>query len=183
MSTLYGRGHDRAQLLIGIYVDDLVITGSDHDEITRFKEEMKKEFLMSDLGLLSFYLGIEVHQGRDGITLNQGNYAAHILDIAGLRNCNPTPTPMEERLKLSRESTAHEIDATTYRRIIGSLRYLIHTRPDLAFLVGYVSRFMERHTVEHMDAVKRLLRCIAGTIDYGLSYPRGSQDDTRKSTS
>lgn len=75
-----------------------------------------------------------IHQGRDGITLNQGNYAAHILDIAGLRNCNPTPTPMEERLKLSRESTAHEIDATTYRRIIGSLRYLVHTRPDLAFL-------------------------------------------------
>ena len=81
---------------------------------------------------------------------------------------------MEERLKLSRESTAEEVDATAYRRIIGSLRYLVHTRPDLAFSVGYVSRFMERPTVEHMGAVKRLLRYIAGTIDYGLVYPRGS---------
>lgn len=72
---------------------------------------------------------------------------------------------------MSRESTALEIGATTYRRITGSLRYLIHMRPDLAFLVGYVSRFMERHTVQHMDAVKRLLRCIAGTIDYGLVSP------------
>lgn len=150
-----------------------MITGSDHDEITRFKEEMK-EFLMSDLGLLSFYLGIEAHQGRDGITLNQGNYATHILDIAGLRNCNSSPTPMEGRLKLSRESTTQEIDATTYRRIIGSQRYLVHTRPDLAFSVGYVSRFMERPTVEHMGAVKQLLCYIAGTIDYILSYPRGS---------
>lgn len=93
--TVYGRVHDRAHLLIGTYVDDLVITGSDHDEITRFKEEMKKEFLMSDLVLLS-YVGMEVLQGRDGVTLNQGNYAADILDIAGLRNCNPTSTPIEE---------------------------------------------------------------------------------------
>lgn len=105
---------------------------------------------------------------------------------------------MEERLKLSRKSTAKEVDATKYRQIIGSLRYLVHTRPDLAFAVGYVSRFMERPTEEHMAAVKRLLRYIAGTINFGLVYPCGSGEaklvgysdsdlagdiDTRKSTS
>ncbi|RLN25138.1 hypothetical protein C2845_PM07G28320 [Panicum miliaceum] len=135
---------------------------------------MKAQFLMSDLGLLSFYLGIEVRHNARGIALNQRSYAARILDTAGMKGCNPTTTPMEERLRLSRESTAKEVNATAYRRIIGSLRYHVNTRPDLAFSVGYVSRFMERPTVEHMGAVKRLLRYIAGTIDYGLIYPRGS---------
>ena len=79
---------------------------------------------------------------------------------------------MEERLRLSRESTEEEVDATQYRRIVGSLRYLVHTRPDLAFAVGYVSRFMQRPTTEHQQAVKRILRYVAGTFDYGLHYPR-----------
>jgi len=68
------------------------------------------QFLMTDLGLLSFYLEIEVRQGSDGITLNQGSYARRILDTAGMRNYNPSPTPMEERLKLSRESMVDEVE-------------------------------------------------------------------------
>ena len=59
-----------------------------------------------------------------------------------------------------------------YRRLVGSLRYLVHTRPDLAFAVGYVSRFTERPTVEHLQAVKRVLRYVARTLDYGLHYKR-----------
>jgi hypothetical protein len=97
---------------------------------------------MSDLGPLSFYLGIEVHQDDSGITLRQTAHAKRIVELAGLTDCNPALTPMEERLKLSRDSTAEEVDATQYRRLVGSLRYLAHTRPDLAFSVGYVSRFM-----------------------------------------
>jgi hypothetical protein len=56
---------------------------------------------------------------------------------------------MKERLKLSRDSTTEEMDATQYRHLVGSLHYLTHTRPDLAFFVGYVSRFMQRSTMEH----------------------------------
>jgi hypothetical protein len=127
---------------------------------------------MSDLGPLSFYLGIKVHQDSTGITLRQTAYAKRIQELAGLSDCNPTLTPMEERLKLSRDSTAKEVDATHYRRLVGSLRYLAHTRPDSAFSVGYVSRFMQQLTKEHEQAVKRILRYIAGTLDYGLFYPR-----------
>jgi hypothetical protein len=79
---------------------------------------------------------------------------------------------MEERLKLSRDSMTEEVDATQYRRLVGSLRYLAHTRPDLAFSVGYVSRFMQRPTTEHQQAVKRIIRYVAGTLDHGLYYPR-----------
>ena len=70
--------------------------------------------------------------------LRQTAYAKRVVELAGLTNCNPALTPMEERLKLSRDSTT-EVDATQYRRLVGSLRYLAHTRPDLAFSVGYVS--------------------------------------------
>jgi hypothetical protein len=79
---------------------------------------------------------------------------------------------MEERVKLSRDSTTEEVDATQYRRLVGSLSYLVHTRPDLAFSVGYVSRFMQRPTTEHQQTVKRIIRYIAGTLDHDLYYPR-----------
>jgi hypothetical protein len=79
---------------------------------------------------------------------------------------------MEERLKLSRDSTTEEVDATQYRRLVGSLRYLAHTRSDLAFSIGYVSRFMQRSITEHQQAVKRIIHYVTRTLDHGLYYPR-----------
>jgi hypothetical protein len=148
-AAVYQQGKDGNALLVGVYVDDLVITDTKEAEVEAFKEEMKASFQMSDLGLLSFYLGIEVHQDSSGISLRQTTYAKRIVELDGLTGCNPAYTPMEERLKLSRDSTAKEVDAMEYRRIVGSLRYLVHTWPDLAFAVGYVSRFMQRPTTEH----------------------------------
>jgi hypothetical protein len=127
---------------------------------------------MSDLGLLSFYLGIEVHQGDYGITLQQTAYAKRVVELARLNDCNPALTLMEERLKLSRDSTTEEVDATQYRRLVGSLRYLAHTQPNLAFSIGYVSWFMQRSTTEHQQAVKRIIRYVAGTLDHDLYYSR-----------
>jgi hypothetical protein len=79
---------------------------------------------------------------------------------------------MEERLKLSRNSTTEEVDATQYRRLVGSLPYLAHTRSELTFSVGYVSQFMQRPTTEHQQAVKRIIRYVVRTLDHGLYYPR-----------
>jgi hypothetical protein len=170
--AIYRRSHSDDILLVGVYVDDLVITGSSLAAVEEFKEEMKRAFLMSDLGLLSFYLGIEVRQDAGGITLRQTHYAKKILEMAGMADCKAAATPMEERLRLSRDSTTEEVDATLYRRIVGSLRYLIHIRPDLTYAVGYVSRFLERPIEEHFQAVKKILRYIVGTLQYGLCYGR-----------
>jgi hypothetical protein len=148
-----------------------VITDTKGAEVAAFKEEMKVTFQMSDLGLLS-YLGIEVHQGDSGITLRQTAYVKRVIELVGLTDCNPALTPMEERLKLSRDSMMDEVDTTQYRRLVGSLRYLAHTRPDLAFSIGYVSRFMQRPTMEHQQAVKRIIRYVAGTLDHNLYYPK-----------
>jgi hypothetical protein len=171
-AAIYRRGNGGNTLLVGVYVDDLVITGTKDAEVAVFKEEMKATFQMSDLGLLSFYLGIEVHQGDSGITLRQTAYAKCVIELAGLTDCNLALTPMEQRLKLSRNSTTEEVDATQYQHLVGRLRYLAHTRLNLAFSIGYVSRFMQRPTTEHQRAVKRIIRYVAGTLDHGLYYPR-----------
>jgi hypothetical protein len=170
--AMYRRSNGDNILLVGVYVDDLVITGSSLATVEEFKEEMKRAFLMSDLGLLSFYLGIEVCQDARCITLRQMHYVKKILEMADMADCKAAATPMEERLKLSHDSMTKEVDTTLYRRIIGSLRYLIHTRPDLTYVVWYVSRFVERPPEEHLQAVKRILHYTIGTLEYGLRYGR-----------
>ncbi|XP_073351834.1 uncharacterized protein [Aegilops tauschii subsp. strangulata] len=170
--AMYKRGIDASRLLIGVYVDDLLITGASEKEIGRFKKQMKELFKMSDLGLLSFYLGIEVHKSRDGITLCQEAYATKILVNCGMDDCNPSHTPMEAKLKLSKRSEAPAVDPTDYRSIVGSLRYLVNTRADLAYSVGIVSRYMEHPTTEHLAAVKQILRYVKGTLKYGCKYTR-----------
>ena len=81
--------------------------------------------------------------------LGQSTYASKLLERSGMAECKPSMTPMEERLKLMKTSTMAKVDATLYRSIIGGLRYLVHTRPDIAFVVGYISRFMEDPREDH----------------------------------
>jgi hypothetical protein len=108
---MYKRSRGDHILLVGVYVDDLMITRSSLAAVEEFKEEMKRAFLMSDLRLLSFYLGIEVRQDAGGITLRQVHYAKKIPEMAGMADCKAAATPMEERLRLSRDSTA-EMEST-----------------------------------------------------------------------
>lgn len=170
--AIYCKEEGAGRLVVGVYVDDLIITGTNSQAIQKLKKEMTHLFKMSDLGLLHYYLGIEVKQSTEGISLCQKAYTRKILEKAGMAGCNACQTPMVPRLKLTKESGSPLVDATLYRSIVGSLRYLVHTRPDLAFSVGYVSRFMEEPREDHMAAVKQILRYVAGTKDKGLFYGR-----------
>lgn len=87
--------------------------------------------------------------------------------------CNPSKWPMEPRINLTKDENGVLVNATDYRRLVGSLRYLIHTRPDLGFSVGVVSRYMESPNESHLKAVKQILRYIKGTMNYGLNYRKG----------
>jgi hypothetical protein len=100
--AIYVRWTGKAQLVVRVYVDDLVITSSDCDDIKSFKEEMTTAFKMSDLGLLHYYIGIEVKHNVSGISLSQGAYTIKLLERCGLVRCNPCQTPMEARLRLSK---------------------------------------------------------------------------------
>jgi hypothetical protein len=173
--AVYRRASKNSFLIVGVYVDDLVISGPNATDIKQFKSEMMKRFNMSDLGLLSYYLGIEVKQANGSITLCQSSYAVKILENAGMKDCNPCDTPMEARADLRKKKKDEAINPTAYRSVIGSLRYIVNTRPDLAYSVGVVSRHMEAPGREHWGAVKRILRYLKGTIGYGCKYERGAE--------
>jgi hypothetical protein len=177
--AVYTRIKEGARLLLGVYVDDLIVTGTSTTAIGEFKSEMMDLFKMSDLGLLlSYYLGIEVIQKPGLIRLRRAAYADKLLDKMGMSSCNPVSVPMEPRLKLSKEGKGAAVDASLYRSTVGGLPYLVHTHPDLCYTVGYLRRFMEEPRGEHWSAVKHLLRYIAGTRDLGCCYTR--QDSEAK---
>jgi hypothetical protein len=164
------------QLVVGVYVDDLIITGSVRDNIRSFKEEMASAFKMSDLALLHYYLGIEVKQSASGISLSQGAYAMKILERSDMTGCNLCHVPMEVRLKLSKQSTQSLVDATAYQSIVRSLRYLVNIRPDIAFVVGYMSHFLEETREDHLTAVKKILRYVTGTYNWRLWFDRKKEN-------
>lgn len=161
---MYTRREGGESLIIAVYVDDLLVTGSDSKLIERFKQQMSSNFEMSNLGKLTYYLGIEVKQAEGFIELKQTGYARKLLEKAGMRGCNPTKYPMDPKETLTRDEGGETIDATQYKSLVGGLRYLVHTRPDIAYSVGMVSRYMERPTKIHLNAVKRILRYVKGTV-------------------
>jgi hypothetical protein len=92
-------------------------------------------------------------------------------------DCNPCQTPMECRLKLSKESKEPIVDKTLYRSIMGSLRYLVNTHPNLSYAMGYVSRFLDEPHEDHLGAVKHILRYVAGTCSFGLWFEKGKKEE------
>uniref|UniRef100_A0ACD5Z9S6 Uncharacterized protein n=1 Tax=Avena sativa TaxID=4498 RepID=A0ACD5Z9S6_AVESA len=171
---MYSRGTTPTRLIVGVYVDDLVITGSNSSDIDKFKLEMQSIVQMSDLGLLSYYLEIEVRQGPSGIVISQSAYAQKLLEKAGMAGSNPCHVPMEPGFKLFKCSTTPATNATEYRSIVRSLRYLVNTRADLTFAIRFVSHFMEIPAEEHLATVKRILRYIAGSVRLRCKYGRST---------
>ena len=137
---------------------------------------MKDKFEMIDLGLLSSYLGMEVRQSSVNIFLSQRAYTNHILKVFKMNDCNTIQTPMEVHLKLQREAEGKLVNSTNFRSLIGSLRYLMNTRPAITYCVSYLSRFMDKPSSEHLVAAKRILRYLKGTVNFGILYKRGDRD-------
>ncbi|GKD67978.1 retrovirus-related pol polyprotein from transposon TNT 1-94 [Tanacetum coccineum] len=106
-------------------------------------------FKMTNLGMMNYFLGLEVRQGKSGIFLSQEAYEKEILKKSKLVDYNPISTPMEPGIKLCKFSGGKKVNASMYRSLVGSLRYLTCTRPDISFSVGIVSRFMEDPVYSH----------------------------------
>lgn len=141
--------------------------------ITEFKEGMKHAFEMSDLGLLKFFLGLEIKQTREGLFISQEKYAKGLISKFGLSKCNFEETPMNTSEKLQLEDGADKCNEAVYRSLVGGLIYLTHTRPNLVYAVGIISRFMQYPSKIHYGAARRILKYVAGTINFGLWYERG----------
>ena len=170
--AVYLKSSSIHKLIGGVYVDDLIVTGTMSEDVKIFKEKMKEIFEISDLGSLSMYLGIEVDQRPDCIYLSQAGYARHIVESQGLQNCHSAQTPLEGRSKFSKAGGGTLTDSTKFQSIVGSLRYLTHTRLDLVYSVGLLSGYMETPTSDHISAAKRILRYVKGTLNFGLRYSK-----------
>jgi Reverse transcriptase (RNA-dependent DNA polymerase) len=170
--AIYVRSRKGETLIMALYVDDLIFMGNNSRMMEEFKRAMMKEFEMTDLGLMKYFLGLEVNQHEKDIFISQETYAKEILKRFGMENCNPIATPMELGTKLSRYDEGDEVDANLYRSLIGSLRYLTCTRSDIMFDVGVASRYMESPMTSHWKATKKILRYVRDSVNLGLHYSK-----------
>jgi hypothetical protein len=168
-SNLYNKIMDNEPVILLLYVDDLFLTGEEN-LIIECKKRLAAEFEMKYLGLMNYFLGLEVWQSPERIFLNQGKYTVKILKRFDMLECKPMNTPMEAKMKLLVNTSSDLIDATLYRQIIGSLMYLTNTRPNICFAVNTLSQFLVEPKRVHLVATKHVMRYLKGTIDYGLSY-------------
>ncbi|GKV14655.1 hypothetical protein SLEP1_g25495 [Rubroshorea leprosula] len=173
--ALYVKFNESGDILIlCLYVDDLIFTSNSTRMIEDFKRSMMHEFEMMDLGLMSYFLGIEVMQREDGIFICQKRYASELLRRFHMHNCNPARTLVEVGTKLFKEGDDVRVNPTFFKQLVGSLRYLTCTRPDISYGVGLISKFMESPRQSHLQVAKRIMRYLKGTFDHGLFYSSSS---------
>jgi hypothetical protein len=154
--TLFIKSGDKDDiLLVSLYVDDLIFTSNNLSLVEEFKNSMKKKFDMPDLGKMRYFLGVEVEQSQKGIFIHQQKYASEILARFGMDNCNKVCNPIVHGCKLIKNENGMASDSTLYKQMVGSLMYLLATRPDLAYSVCLVARFMDRPTEENHEVFER----------------------------
>lgn len=156
--------------LIAIYIDDVLITASHLDHITKVKQMLSKRFEMVDLGEISYFLGMEVRcTSSNLIQLKQETYLVNILSKLGMKDCKPANIPCEANHKTVETDELHQFE--DYRSAVGSLMYLmVSSRPELAFIIGHLSQHLENPMKDHYLLLKRVLRYVKGTQSYCLHF-------------
>lgn len=165
-------GPDCAYVLV--YVVDMLITGSSAKIIQTCVSSLASRFSIKDLRELWYFLGIEATQTKSGLHLMQRQYITELLEKTKMLHAKPASTPMSPTPKLSLNAGARLPNPTEYRQVVGSLQYLSLTRPDVAFEVNLLSQFMHQPTELHWQAVKRVMRYLAGTTTHRILIRRGS---------
>lgn len=149
--------------IVCLYVGDLLVTDSSLDGIEEFKQMMKTEFEMADLGRLSYFLGMEFTHTTASLMMHKKKYVKDLLERSKMTQCNAIRNPVEVNVKLRLHEDEESVDETTYKQLIGSLRFLCNSKPNLMYGVGLLSRFMNNPRKSHLIAAKRVLRYVKGT--------------------
>nr|XP_043639363.1 uncharacterized mitochondrial protein AtMg00810-like [Erigeron canadensis] len=154
--------------IVAVYVDDILVTGSDSTSVSQLKDFLHQQFTIKDLGFLNFFLGLEVHYRDDGIIMNQRKFTQELLAETSFSDVKPVVTPFPQNMKFSDPCSPYVKDQSTYRSLIGKLNFLTHTRPNLSFTVQTLSQFMQNPQQIHLDGVHHLLRYLKGTSGQGI---------------
>ena len=161
-------------IILEVYVDYIVFGSDDNTLSQRFAQDMQKEFEISLLGELTYFLGLQITQHDDGIFISHTKYIKEMLKRFDMEGYKVVSTPMVTSCKLSKDDTSPAADQKRYRSMIGSLLYVTASRPNVMQAVGQVARFQATPTETHVVAVKRIFRYLQGTKEFGLWYPKGN---------
>ncbi|GJW96552.1 uncharacterized mitochondrial protein-like protein [Tanacetum coccineum] len=164
-------------LLVQVYVDDSIFGSIKKELCIAFEKLMHAKFQMSSMGELTFFLGLQVKQKKDGIFISQDKYVGEILKKFGFTEVKTTSTPMETQKPLLKDEDGEEVDVHMYRSMIGSLTYLTSSRPNIMFTVCACARYQVNLKVSHLHVVKRIFRYLKGQPKLGLWYPKDSPFD------
>ena len=167
-TTLFIKNDKNSFVAAQIYVDNIVFGATNDFFAHSFADEMKAMFEISMVGELTYFLGLQVKQTDLGIYINQVKYARNLVKRFGLDKVAYARTPIAANAKLTNDPLGESVDVTLYRSMIGCLLYLTASRPDIAFSVGFCSRFQSNPKVLHLNAVKRIIKYVCGTWNYGL---------------
>lgn len=162
--------HNNHTIYFLLYVDDIVITGSDNKLVEQFIHVLGRDFDIKDLGPLHYFLGLQVTSHKDGLHIGQLKYAHDLLVKHDMLSSKPVSTPMSAKTTLSSVDGEILSNPRAFREIVGSLQYLTITRPDIAYAVNSISQYMSQPRTSHLLAAKRILRYIKGTLDQGLFF-------------
>nr|XP_027187852.1 uncharacterized protein LOC113785480 [Cicer arietinum] len=141
-------------------------------KIEEYKVIMKNEFEMSDLGKLTYFLGMGITETKEGQVMHQNKYDGEILRRYYMVVCNSVVTPIDVNVKLEKGAEEKLVNTTLFKQIVGYLRYLCNTRPDICYSVGVISRFMENPKHTHLIAAKRIMRYVQGTLKHGILFAK-----------
>ncbi|WVZ83818.1 hypothetical protein U9M48_030918, partial [Paspalum notatum var. saurae] len=166
--TLFLLSRDGDTLIVQIYVDDIIVSGSSHALVSSFAEQMSREFEMSLIGELQFFLGLQIKQGLEGTFVHQAKYTTDILKKFNMGDSKPMTTPMSTNTALDADEDGEAVDQKEFRRMIGSLLYLTATRPDIQFAVCLCARYQASPRTSHRQAVKRIFRYLKFTPELGV---------------
>jgi len=163
------------------YVDDILIASSSSANIERFKSRVKQRYKTKEIAEVKRCLGMEITKTEDYITISQRDHIRKLLEFSGLKAAKPRNTPMEPNTKYVSSPENHSTGETfkaKYRKLIGSLLYISqNTRPDITYSVNYLSRFQNNPNEDHYVGVKRIIRYLSGTLDYGLLYGKNMNEE------
>ena len=168
--SLFTRNLDGEFVVILVYVDDMVLTGTSRTQIDHIKAALDKAFTIKDLGDIRYFLGIEVIRNSCGTLLSQRKYISDIIKDLNLATSKPVSSPLPKGLGLSTDQGEILEDPEVYRRLVGRLLYLNITRPDLSYATQHLSQFLSCPRKPHLQAAMYVVRYLKHTINMGLFY-------------
>jgi hypothetical protein len=155
-------------------MDDIVFGGSSNSFVARFAEDMSRDFELSMMGELQFFLGLQIKQSKERTFVHQAKYTKDIVRKFKMEDSKDMATPMSMTTTLDVDEEGEHVDQKGYRSMIGSLLYLTATRPDIQFSVCLCARYQVSPRTSHWQAVKHIFRYLCHTPDFGLWYSASS---------